>query len=382
MDARPDATWKLSHVVDSPVDSIAVWESTASRDDRWDNWLGRIPAGHFQATSTWAQVKAAEHWQAIRLTLTRDDRLVGGYQMLWRSGFPLGDIAYITKGPAFDSDDPTLIQLCIREMSRMARQRRILALVVQPPDNGVNFVEPALAAGFKVDRLMGVITANLVVSLEGGLPAVESRMSAEARKHIRQALKRGLVVREGGEADMGSFFALMKATCARQGVTPNPSNETALLQMWRLFRAAGQIRLTLAELDGKPVAGQLALPFGSRVTLWKKGWAGSEANRRPNHLLLYESLQWASAQGCTSVDFAGLNPAIAQALNNGRPLNDTQEESWDSFNVGFGGVPVLLPPALIFFRNPALRLAYRGLACVWRRWPRTRKPFRRLVQNG
>ena len=58
--------------------------SYESDDPAWDAFLAATPGGDHLQTSLWAQVKAPFGWRAARVVVTRDDRIVGGVQLLIR----------------------------------------------------------------------------------------------------------------------------------------------------------------------------------------------------------------------------------------------------------------------------------------------------------
>ena len=109
------------------------------------------------------------------------------------------------------------------------------------------------------------------------------------------------------------------------------------------------------------MAAVLDLRFGKRFTTWKKGWDGRHGKQNPNALLTHHSLRKAYDHGCASFDFAGVGRPFAEALLAQKPLPEAQLNHYDSFKMGFGGRPQLLPPAMIYCRNPLLRFGYQQI---------------------
>jgi hypothetical protein len=242
---------------------------------------------------------------------------------------------------------------------RTARHHRLAALIAQPPDHDSCLVEELENRGFAPNRLLGVIDATLWVDLSGPPGAWEAAMRGRRRTEIRKAMRLGITVYEGGEADIPVFFDLMLSSCQRQGVSPSPSTLEAATQLVRAFGRQGESRLAFAVYQGEMVAAVLDLKFGKRYTTWKKGWNGRHSGKHPNVLLTHHSLRHAYEQGCDCFDFAGVGRSFAQALLAGQPLSPAQQDHYDSFKLGFGGLPRLLAPAMIYCRNPFLRLACR-----------------------
>ena len=112
-----------------------------------------------------------------------------------------------------------------------------------------------------------------------------------------------------------------------------------------------------------PIAGLFCISFGKQVSLWKKGSMPEFFPLHAMELLYHETFSWAHAHGYKYCDFGALNRGIAESLIQGKPLSFDQKKSRDIFNLGFGGQPVLLPEAYIYFSNLLLtiyRLFIRG----------------------
>jgi lipid II:glycine glycyltransferase (peptidoglycan interpeptide bridge formation enzyme) len=329
-------------------------------DTCWDKFLQETPLGQFQQSTIWARVKATEGWRTVRVVLTVDKKIVGGFQILWRSSWR-GREGYVSKGPVALPGYPGLAEYATELLRRLGRRERFRALVVQPPDLCKQFSARLAVSGFELDMLARVNETTWIINLRDGFEAVERGMRSETRKKARQAVDRGVKIREGGRDDIQTFFDLMLSTCRRQRVTPSPSDVRTILALWDAARPAGLVRLTFAELEGRPLAGQVDICFGQTVTSWKKGWSSSEAKRFPNDLLTYQALQWATSSGFQFFDFSAFDRSMALAILSGKSLTPDQEKSRYIFLARMGGTPRLLPEARVYFANPIFRLSYRVL---------------------
>ncbi len=341
-----------------------LWrESTKGPDDDWDQFLASVPLGHFQQSSQWALAKSTEGWKPIRAILNSGGRIVGGFQILARDT-RFGRFGYISKGPVAAEETPEALAEMIRAVKNTARTERLHALIVQAPD--ASRIESSLLSshGFLPNRLVDVVRATLLVDLSLGMEQIGRCMRKNTWVEIRQAQRRGVTIREGTEKDLPAFFELMLATCQRQETRPSPSSAQDLLGVWKAFASKGSARLSLAECDGTAVAGAFCICFGSRVTIWKKGWSGAHRDRHPNQLLLFESIEWAARNGYELFDFAALAPDTARTLLQGGPLSETQKKSRDFVHLSYGNKPVLLPEDQVYLPNPFLRHAYRMAMAV------------------
>lgn len=338
----------------------AGW-STDTSDPQWDDFLQSATLGQFQQSSIWAHVKKTEGFKSIRVIVTVDDRIAGGFQILWRR-FSLWRIGYVSKGPVVWPEDPRVCEFVADLLRSVVEANKLSALIVQPPDLTEAIPATLPKNLFLPNVLKSVIESTLVVDVTGSLETIQQRISKYTRKKLRQADRRGAVIREGGKQDIGAFFQLMLATCKRQGEKASPRTEESLHALWDAGRATQNVRFIFAECGGKTVAGGLFIRFGGTVSFWKKGWNSTAGECRPNELITYEGLEWAKACDLKLLDFMGLDEATAQAMIKGEELTDEQKAGRDFLNICFGGQPRLLPRASVYFPSPVLRFAYKTVA--------------------
>ncbi|HVT98484.1 MAG TPA: GNAT family N-acetyltransferase [Acidobacteriaceae bacterium] len=340
-----------------------AWLSEETEDRGWDQFLQENPAGQFQQSTIWAQAKAAENWSCARVLIGGEDRLMGGFQLLWRAS-RFGRIGYVSKGPVLEplearADTEILERYAVVLLKDVARRKKLRAVIVQPPDFCEAMSGSLRNAGLLPGGRMGVNDATWMVDVSDGFAAVERRMDRAFRKTLDRAERGNLRVREGGRADLPGFWELMLASCRRQGVEPNPSELRHLLALWDAAHPRGAVRLHVVEKDGEPIAEQLDLLFGKTVTLWKKGWSGAEKRLSPNDVCVYECIRWASEAGYSWCDFTSFDRKMAEAMLAGQTLTEEQKQSRYVNFFRTGGRPVLLPKAQVWVPNRILRAGYR-----------------------
>ena len=334
------------------------WLSPNTADAVWDEFLENVPVGHFQQSSFWSRAKKLEGWQTIRIVIKWKGEIVGGFQILHQR-ISLGRIGYIFKGPVIASANAGVVDFILEAVKLVTKANRLKALIFQAPDLDA-VVESIIARhGFLPNRLKPTVMATLLLDLAEGMDAIGRAMRKNTWVEIRQAERRGIKVRVGGEEDIGTFFHLMLATCERQKTRPIPATEAELLEVWKVFYSASKIKLFLAEYEGEAVAGTLCLCFGRRVAIWKKGWSGQHRERHPSQLVLFESIRWVASQGYEFFDFCRLERELAEHLSRGEPLTDSQKRGRDFVHLGYGGRPVLFPPSYVYASNPLFRWGYK-----------------------
>jgi hypothetical protein len=336
----------------------AVWLSTGTSDPDWDDFLQASTLGHYEQSSLWAQAKRCEGWRPIRAVLTLDGQISGGAQILIRRT-RLGEIGYINRGPVIAPEDNALIDFLTEMLILTSKTKNLQGLVIRPPDESGIGHQLWTRHGFLTNDVLKFDSATLTVDLSIGIDAIKKRMRRSLRRTVRQSQERGIKVREGGEHEIGTFFALVRATCQRQGKKPQPSTENAFLEVWKAFHPSGRATLYFAEYEGEVLAGLFCLYFGGRVTAWRKGWSGAQPERHPNDALWFEVIQSAHYRGYKILDFAGLERDIAISLFQGELHLEKQKMGKDFANLSFGGTPRLLPDSQLYISNPAFRFAYR-----------------------
>ena len=324
------------------------WNGQAE-DAAWDDFLLTLPDAHHEQTSLWGSVRALLGWTVVRVVLREDGEIIGGAQVQLQAIQRVGRWAYITFGPCSTGNDPGVGKILMTEIKKFLRREHALYLLAQLPYDGEPLAHQLQGDGFiQAPRALapGNMRATLVLDLGKTEAQLLAEMRATRRNEIRQGLKRGLTVTEGGAGDLNDFWALMCALCARRKTTPNPSSPDFFHQLWKQFSPRGWIKVFVAKHEGKTVAAALAFPFGGWFRVWKVGWAGACPELRPNQMLWWTMICQAKNLGCRHFDFVSVE------------LGESAGPS--EFKLGFGGEVKMLPGVYCYFSNPLVRLAMRG----------------------
>jgi hypothetical protein len=356
----------------SPVGhTITVeWRNDAA-DPEWDTFLETAPGGEFLQTSRWGQAKQSEGWQVNRALLKQRDSILAGFQILSRPS-KTGRIGYLSRGPVFASAAPELRFAIAKEVQMAARRLRLRILIVQGSQIDATLESAWHLLGFLPNRLHQIITATWLfpmanpkrtpaIANSNGTGCTPWRKSRAA--NLRQAIRRGVTVREGNEEDLATFFDLMVESCRRQQTSPNPATLESLRAFWKAFRAARRARVTFAMHEGCAISGLMSLAHGPKAYIWKKGSRGDALPLHPMECLYHDAFSWAQAQGFAVVDSCGISRRIAEVILQRNPLTNDIKSSRDYYNMGFGGHAELLPEASVWIPNPILRAIYRFGAC-------------------
>ncbi len=297
--------------------------STFKREDSpatWDQTLARLPHAHALQSWAWGQFKSRWGWQVMPLTLSvagNSWEAAAAALVLKRKTPRLPfSILYVPKGPALDYRDAELRRRVLAQLEALARRERAIFIKIDPEvvrSWGLEEerVSPTGAAVMRDLRGRGWLPSDEQVQfrntvelpLEGSEEQLLAAMKPKTRYNIRLAERKGVTVRLGTAGDFPAIAALYQETAARDGFTIRPP--AYYLDGWTGLYNAGLAQPFVAEVEGRPVAAIIVVRFAERA-IYMYGASSSEARERmPNHLLQWEAIRWARAQGCRVYDFWG-----------------------------------------------------------------------------
>jgi lipid II:glycine glycyltransferase (peptidoglycan interpeptide bridge formation enzyme) len=310
----------------------------------WDDFVAATPGGHHAQTSRWAQVKDILGWDAARVILRADDRIVAGAQVLLRPVGRAGKVAFVPRGPLLGDDDPRLTAEMDAALMTFARKAKVRYIKVQPPANRHDLVPALGSLGWTASAMEAAPSATVRIDLFQSEDELLQRMHTTTRRYVRQGPRRGLEIRTGGEADLPAYYRIVEATSRRQGFTPYPLRyyET----MWREFARDGRATMLLAEHEGRLLSAVLVIGWGDSATYKMGGWLGERASVRPNEPIHWAAMRWAKAAGYRYYDFDGVAKSVAETIARGETLDHRAVKGVASFKLQFGGDVALFPGAL------------------------------------
>jgi peptidoglycan pentaglycine glycine transferase (the first glycine) len=327
-------------------------------DPEWDKFVEAAPGGTYQQSSMWAQVKSLAGWRPVRIRLNADGAVVAGCQVLVRRVGRLGSAGYVPYGPLVPDHDDATLSAVLDALQQLARQERLLYLKVQPPPDSADMTDALRQRRFVPGGLDPAPRMTVRVDLRRSPDAILGAMRARTRTYIRQAQRRGVVVRAGGEEDLPIFCDLVDATCHRKGLRPYPSGYYQ--KIWRSF--PGRAQFMSAEYQGDILSSILLVAFGDTVSYKMGGWSGERRDVRPNEPVHWAAMQWARDHGYRYYDLEGINPAIGEAVLSGRDYGSLDMAGIAHFKLGLGGEVTRFSGCYDYSSQPLLRLALPWVA--------------------
>jgi lipid II:glycine glycyltransferase (peptidoglycan interpeptide bridge formation enzyme) len=128
-------------------------------------------------------------------------------------------------------------------------------------------------------------------------------MKQKTRYNIRLAARKGITIRLGNPGDFELIAQLYSETASRDGFAVRPL--AYYLDAWNTLYQGGMAQPFIAEYEGRPLAAVIIVRYGKRAIYMYGASNNQERKRMPNHLLQWEAIRWAKAQGCEIYDFWG-----------------------------------------------------------------------------
>ena len=335
--------------------------------ENWDAFVSVHPQAHLMQLVAWGELKSRFGWSAERVALAGDPSpILSGAQILYRRlPFGLGTLAYIPKGPLVSWDDLTEIARTIHTLDQAARARGAIALTVEPDLPDVpKHTEQLTHAGFVPGAITVQPRRTLLVDLTPDEGDILASMKSKTRYNIRLAARKGVNVRHGSAADLGTFNQLMTVTGERDhfGVHSPDYYRAA----WDLFAAADQVALFLADFKGEALAGLMTFALGSTAWYFYGASSNTYRNLMASYAIQWAAMRWAKSQGCTTYDLWGVPDEDKATLE--EQFTQRSDGLWGvyRFKRGFGGKLARTVGAWDRVYNPLRYRLYRW-ALRWRK---------------
>lgn len=285
----------------------------------------------------------------MRVLFFENDAPVAAAQILRRPlpRTPFG-VLYVPKGPALDFGNTELFARILTELKGIARQQRAIFIKIDPD---VRIDMPAAKELFQRAwrvsdeqiQFHNTVTLDLTRSEDEILAAMKPKW----RYNLRLAEKKGVRIASPETGDWRLFYDMYAETGSRDGFLIRSFEYYR--DVWTTLQDAGQAKLFLARVNDEPIAGIVLFLFGKRAWYFYGASRSAHRDLMPNHLLQWEAIRWAKAQGCAEYDFWGAPDRLEESA----PMYGVYK-----FKMGFGGEFVERIPAHDFVVNRALYWLY------------------------
>jgi lipid II:glycine glycyltransferase (peptidoglycan interpeptide bridge formation enzyme) len=316
----------------------------------------RASGGHPLQSWAWGELKGRHGWRAERLAFEAGWG-TGMVQVLFRRKGPVS-IGYVPRGPVLTGDQERGFRTLTDLLDRRCRRNLAISLIVEP-------AAPLALGGsyrsFGYVRGPAPIQPARTVSVPL-LPdeALLGRMHSKHRYNIRLAERRGVEIRTGTtDGDLGSFFALLRDTGARNdfGIHGFDYYADAL----RLF--GDDATLLLASIEGQVAAAGIAARLGDQAVYLYGASSSTVRADGAAFLLQYHLMRWARDRGAKRYDLWGIpaedpEPLPPDATGMTQSRGEDQRGLF-TFKTRFGGEVVSFPWPMERRYAPVLSAAAR-----------------------
>ncbi|HEY3176834.1 MAG TPA: GNAT family N-acetyltransferase [Candidatus Polarisedimenticolia bacterium] len=191
-------------------------------------------------------------------------------------------------------------------MDRFEAGPRTMASFVLPPPG---FPDEVLQErGYRMTR-------HLTATVDIARPAesIWAGVHSKTRNMISKARRCGLTVREATEEDLLDLPAMIAAPFLLAG--KRPPDPVYLLNVARRLRQAGLARILVATGgSGGSIAGAIFLRHRDRSYYWAGGALDEGYETAASHLVQWEGIDAARADGCVEHDLVMINPVAAPGI--------------------------------------------------------------------
>lgn len=304
--------------------------------ETWNTALASLPLAHVLQTWEWGQFKSRHGWTPGYLLWsqagdTSPRTLAAALVLRRRLGHLPLCVMYVPKGPAMDYGDASLVNQVLTDLERFARQSHAIFIKIDPDLNPHPLPFSLQGRREWLESAEQIQFRNTMeVDLRGSEEEMLAAMHQKTRYNIRLAQKRGVTVRPGTLADLELLYAMYDETARRDCFVIRPLDYYR--DAWGSFIEAGFAQPLVAEVteagEPIPVAAMILFRFARRAYYFYGMSRGLYRDKMPNHLLQWEAIRWARAQGCAVYDLWGAPDELVET-----------DPMWGvyRFKQGFGG---------------------------------------------
>ena len=277
--------------------------------EKWDQFVGDCPSGHFMQSYAWGKFKESSGWEA-RYFIAIQKNGIKGTALLLAKPLPLVKnlIYYLPRGPVVEPDDSRTLSFLLINIRKYVKSHGGIFLRADPYlKESEEYDSIFKKAGYnKIKRTWSYWNSPKYIfwlKLDTGLDDILRKIHKKKRYEIRSAYKKGVKYLKAGPEDLRGFYFLMIETASRKGIGVHDYGYYE-----KIFRILGESvvpKLFLAKYEGETVAAGISLIYGKKAWLLYLASGEKHLHLMPNRALQWEMIKWADEQDCELYDFRG-----------------------------------------------------------------------------
>lgn len=289
-----------------------VWETVdLSNLGEFERYVEAHEKGHFLQSYLWKNQKQKWEWCGL-LVKNNGNEICGAMSVLMRRvPGTFFTMMYAARGPVCEIHEKEVLEKLLEGVKSLAKKHHSYVLKIDPDvvweDKVFSQILEELGFILKKKTLdFQNIQPQYVMRLdlkEKTKEEIFSNFKSKTRYNIRLAIKRGVCVKVCGEEAVEDFHPIMVETGERDGFIIRKKE-----YFQSMLRNLGKhVRLYMAYYEGKPIAGTIAILYGSKVWYLYGASSNQYRNVMPNYLLQWNMIQWAMEEKCHIYDFRGIS---------------------------------------------------------------------------
>ena len=306
--------------------------------EQWNAFVAQAPSFALMQSYEWGGVKERLGWKTVRLAVLRQGQTVAAAQLLIKHApLRLFSFGYVPRGPLVDWEDEVATRVLLDALHSEAQRHKAVFVKIEPPLlNNSGTHRQLLRLGFRASSYTNQPRATIQVDLTRDLDDILKQMRKQTRRDIRRAVREGVTVRMGDCEDLPAFCDLMRVTGRRSGFSSLIPEYYE--QEGQAFADNEQAALLMAFYHDRLLAVQMVFRLGEHAAFFHEGSSGECADLGSNHLLVWEAIKWAKAQGCRTYDLWGIPDEVGQAVFDGKepPRSDRTDGLWGVYRFKSG----------------------------------------------
>ena len=185
--------------------TVRRWEDPTS----WNTFVSAVSDAHFQQSWEWGELARELGGRAVRLAAVCDNQLVGSAQVFINPTGGLGHThLYIPRGPVLREPRLEVLGPLLDQARALGEDCRALGVRVEPNCADSDPAWPRLLQSLDFARSYppSQPRSSWVLDITPDPDALLAAMKQKTRYNIRLAARKGIEVREGGEADLDRLW--------------------------------------------------------------------------------------------------------------------------------------------------------------------------------
>ena len=290
--------------------------NNAAQVAEYEEFVQNCPKCNFSQSTMWAKVKIDWGFEAV-IVRDSDGKIEGTIAVLVRSvPYFKAKMLYSPRGPVCDIHNEDVMRRLMDGVNELAKKYNAYIFKIDPDVKSddevfanicknIGLTMPVQSKNFEGIQPRYVFRLYLNGRNEEELLA---SFHQKTRYNIRVALKKGVEVKIEDTSKVEEFYNIMLET----GIRDNFVVRNAAYFKRMLEALGDHARLYMAYLDGRAIAGTLAIHYGDKVWYLYGASSDSYRNVMPNYLLQYEMIKWAVEKNCRVYDFRGVSGDISE----------------------------------------------------------------------